>query len=219
MTQRQGWLIVLLCMSSATFAGAEPGTEAERLWRQGQDAMQQGHLDKAIAFYQQSARQDPALARNYLSLAAAYQGKSEDELAALYMAQYLELQPDHFTARAQYADLLLGLNQPTEARQQLDASSPTFRTARSWPGSTWCTRTPGSWRSRRAKRTAMASICTEVSRCTGWPAGNKRKRNTATNMATSKACCAGPRGNWRWRVALGPTKLGPAGTCTRYGRC
>ncbi len=82
--------------------------------------MQQGHLDKAIAFYQQSARQDPALARNYLSLAAAYQGKSEDELAALYMAQYLELQPDHFTARAQYADLLLGLNQPTEARQQLE---------------------------------------------------------------------------------------------------
>jgi len=127
MTQRQGWLIVCLGLTLGGLAGADSAEKAEpekseamRLWEKGQEAMLQGRTDEAIALYQKSVHEEPDLARNYLSLAAAYLEKSEDEVAALHMKRYLELQPDHLVARAHYAELLLRLRQPAAARKQFE---------------------------------------------------------------------------------------------------
>jgi tetratricopeptide (TPR) repeat protein len=95
-------------------------TPALRLWEQGQQAMLDGQIDRALACYQQSLELDPKLARCCLSMAAAYLEKGQEKKAAGWMARYLEQQPDHHMVRSHYAELLLRLNQPGQARQQLE---------------------------------------------------------------------------------------------------
>jgi tetratricopeptide (TPR) repeat protein len=100
---------------------AEPGeSESELIWRKGQEALLKGRTSEAVSLFQRCIKQDPGMARSYLSLAAACLEKNEDEMAALYMARYLQLQPDHVAARGHYAELLLRLKQPVEARQQYE---------------------------------------------------------------------------------------------------
>jgi tetratricopeptide (TPR) repeat protein len=82
--------------------------------------MLDGNTDRAIALYNQSLKLEPELARNYLSLAAAYLEKGEDEQAGQWMASYLRLQPDHHVARAHYAELLLRLKRTREAHDQFE---------------------------------------------------------------------------------------------------
>jgi tetratricopeptide (TPR) repeat protein len=93
---------------------------ALRVWEQGQQAILDGDADAAIAAYRESLRLDPGLTRNYLSLAAACLEKGQDAAAADHMAVYVRRQPDHFVVRVHYADLLLRLGRPLEAREQFE---------------------------------------------------------------------------------------------------
>jgi len=99
---------------------ASPVTPAQRLWEQGQQAMLDGQVDVAVQYYQKCLQLEPKLARTYLSMAAAFLEKGQDRTAATWMARYLEHQPDHHLVRCHYAELLIRLKQPAQARQQLE---------------------------------------------------------------------------------------------------
>jgi tetratricopeptide (TPR) repeat protein len=121
MTLCQGPLLV--CLALALPPAAEPETEkspALLLWEQGQEAMLAGRTEEAIALYQKSLKLDSTLAQNYLSLAAGYLEKGDDETAAEHLDRYLELQPEHLVARAHYAELLIRLKRFPDARVQLE---------------------------------------------------------------------------------------------------
>jgi tetratricopeptide (TPR) repeat protein len=105
----------LLCLAQTPQSVA-----ALRAWQDGQRAMADGHTDQAIACYEHSLRLDPALARNHLSLAAAFLAQGQDEQAAPHLAEYLEAQPDHLVIRAHYAELLLRLERRGDARAQFE---------------------------------------------------------------------------------------------------
>jgi tetratricopeptide (TPR) repeat protein len=110
----------LLCLGQEP-ASAEPGAAAPpalRAWQEGQQALVDGRADDAIRRFQDSLRLDPHLARNHLSLASAYLAQGRDEQAAPHLASYLDAQPDHLVVRAHYADLLLRLARPRDAREQ-----------------------------------------------------------------------------------------------------
>lgn len=112
---------LLVCWLGLPTASPLPAaSQTQRLWEQGQQAMLDGHVDQAIECYQKCLSQDPKLARTYLSLAAAFLEKGQDQTAALWMARYLEHQPDHYMVRCHYAELLIRLNQPAQARLQLE---------------------------------------------------------------------------------------------------
>ena len=113
------------CLFGLLFAlaAAEPAdapTPALVLWQEGQKAMGEGRTDDAIERYQRSLQAGPTLARNYLSLAAAFLARGEDERAAPYLQHYLAAQPDHLVVRAHYAELLLRLKRPGAARAQFE---------------------------------------------------------------------------------------------------
>jgi tetratricopeptide (TPR) repeat protein len=82
--------------------------------------MAEGQPEQAIADFQESLRQDPTLARNHLSLAAAYLAQGNDAEAEPHLGRYLDAQPDHLVVRMNYADLLLRLGRPRDARNQLE---------------------------------------------------------------------------------------------------
>lgn len=111
------WVCVgLLCLGQAPSAEAP----ALRAWQDGQRAIHDGNAPQAIACYQESLRLDPNLARNHLSLSAAYLGLGQDEQAAPHLARYLAAQPDHLVVRSHYAELLLRLERRGEARAQFE---------------------------------------------------------------------------------------------------
>jgi tetratricopeptide (TPR) repeat protein len=114
--------VVCLCLAQAPLPAAslESGPAALRAWEDGQRAMMAGRTEKAIECYEQSLRLDPALARNHLSLAAAFLARGQDEQAAPHLAVYVEAQPDHLVVRAHYAELLLRLERRGEARVQFE---------------------------------------------------------------------------------------------------
>jgi tetratricopeptide (TPR) repeat protein len=127
MGARPGWLWLCVlsvgCQSVAPLAAAEAppaGAAAEQLWRQGREAMRQGRPAEAIRYYEQSLAADGARARNHLSLAAAYLEKGDEAAAAPHLAQYLATFPEHHVVRAHYAELLLRLHRPGEARRQFE---------------------------------------------------------------------------------------------------
>src|SRR5712692_4819214 len=98
MRARPGRIIVcLLCLGAGALPASEPPTPspAARSWEKGQEALRQGQTEQAIALFQQSLKLDPALARNHLSLAAAYLGQGQDAPAAPHLARYLAAQPEH----------------------------------------------------------------------------------------------------------------------------
>ena len=97
-----------------------PPSPAMVLWQRGQQLLQDGDTAKAIPCFQESLKLDPDLARNHLSLAAAYADLGNDELAVAHMDRYVRQQPDHVVARLHYADMLLRLRQPAAARVQYE---------------------------------------------------------------------------------------------------
>jgi tetratricopeptide (TPR) repeat protein len=112
-------LLGLLPALSAAEPAAAPAP-AMALWLEGQKAMSEGRTDDAIALYQRSVKLAPDLTRNYLSLAAAFLARGEDERAAPWLEHYVENQPDHLVVRAHYAELLLRLKRPHAAREQFE---------------------------------------------------------------------------------------------------
>jgi tetratricopeptide (TPR) repeat protein len=98
----------------------ESTTEAVQRWQLGQDALRNGDVDAAIAFYQKSLELDGKLNRNLLSLAAAFSAKGDDIRAVDFLSQYVEKQPDHVMARVQLAEMLLRQGRRQEARQQFE---------------------------------------------------------------------------------------------------
>ncbi len=117
---RWSWLLCLLAGGAAAGAAPEPLPAARQLWEQGQAAMSQGQADRAIRLYEQSLEVDPTFARNHLSLAAAYLDKGDAEGACPHMGRYLEAHPEHLVVRAHYAELLLRLERPEEARAEFE---------------------------------------------------------------------------------------------------
>jgi tetratricopeptide (TPR) repeat protein len=115
-------VLCLCCLGADPIASvpAPPSSAAQRLWEQGQKAILGGDTDGAIAAYRESLRLDPGMARNHLSLAAAFMEKGEEGPAADQMADYLRGQPDHFIVRLHYAELLLRLGRPREAQDQFE---------------------------------------------------------------------------------------------------
>lgn len=113
---------LVLSLSALPNDSAEPELSSPGLpeWEKGQKAMLDGHVDQAIAAFEQSLKQDPALVCNRLSLAAAYLAQSKEEKAAEQLKQYLNVKPDHYSVRGEYAELLLRLDLLAAAREQFE---------------------------------------------------------------------------------------------------
>jgi tetratricopeptide (TPR) repeat protein len=125
MTARPGWfwLCVLSagCQSLAPLEAAEgPQVTARQLWVKGQEAMQQGQPAQTVQYLEQSREGDEGLARNHLSLAAAYLEQGDQSRAAPHLARYVNAYPQHHVVRAHYAELLMRLHRHKEAREQYE---------------------------------------------------------------------------------------------------
>jgi tetratricopeptide (TPR) repeat protein len=94
--------------------------QARELWEKGQEAMKHEQPKEAIALYEQSLALDPSLTCNYLSLATAHLESGNEQVAGPYLIRYVESNPEHLSARAFLAELLLRLHRPEEARGQLE---------------------------------------------------------------------------------------------------
>ncbi len=116
------WLGLLCAGCQALVPLEMPHTvpAAADLWQKGQSAMRQGKPDEAIQYYEQSLALDPGLARNYLSLAAAYLEKGDDNLACPYLARYVAAHPEHMIVRSHFAELLWRLQRLPEARVEFE---------------------------------------------------------------------------------------------------
>jgi tetratricopeptide (TPR) repeat protein len=93
---------------------------AALLWQKGQDAMRHGQPTDAVRCYQQSLALDPALTRNYLSLAAACVETGDDDAACQHLRRYVQANPDQLGIRLHLADLELRLKHWPEARREFD---------------------------------------------------------------------------------------------------
>ncbi len=115
-------ILSLFIIPAAVAFSAEPSLSSLGLpeWEKGQQAMLEGQTEQAIASFHQSLKQDPSLVRNYVSLAAAYLAQGKEDQATEQLRQYLDLQPDHFVVRGQYAELLLRLDRLDDAREQFE---------------------------------------------------------------------------------------------------
>jgi tetratricopeptide (TPR) repeat protein len=113
-----GSLLLLVVVRCA--AAGPTTTPAVQRWQMGQEALRNGNVDEAIELYRQSLQLDGALIRNYLSLAAAYSAKGDDDRALQHLARYVQNQPDHVMARAHLAEMLLRLKRPAAARVQFE---------------------------------------------------------------------------------------------------
>jgi Tfp pilus assembly protein PilF len=113
-------LLLLATWPLAAEPAAAPPSPAVRAWQLGQLAMERDDLDGAIAQYHLSLRLDPTLAQSHLSLAAAHLARGEDAVAAGHLARYLAARPQHLIVRAHYAELLIRLGRPREARAQYE---------------------------------------------------------------------------------------------------
>ncbi len=124
MPLRRPWLWLLCCcvgcQSFRPAAALDERSAAWQLWEQGQAAMRDGRPDEAVVWYERSLAAEPALARNHLSLAAAHLGKGDETGACPHLARYLDAQPDHRVVRAHYAELLMRLGRPAEARDEFE---------------------------------------------------------------------------------------------------
>lgn len=90
------------------------------LWQKGQDAMRRGQPADAVRCYGESLALDPALTRNYLSLAAACMETGDDAAACEYLRHYVQANPDQLGIRLHLADLEMRLKHWPEARREFD---------------------------------------------------------------------------------------------------
>jgi tetratricopeptide (TPR) repeat protein len=114
------WLALSLVLAAPPSRIADQRSPGWKLWQQGQEAMQRDELARAIDFFEESLATDPLLTRNYLSLAAAWLGKGDDNKACLYLTLYVAAHPEHRAVRLQYVDLLHRLRRLSEARDELE---------------------------------------------------------------------------------------------------
>jgi tetratricopeptide (TPR) repeat protein len=124
MVRRSGpvWLC-LLCLGCHPFLPlvlAPDASSGSQLWLQGQEALDQGQPEEALAFYEKSLAADPGLVRNHLSMAAAYLEKGDEARACLHLGQYLAAHPDHTVVRGHLAELLVHQHRFAEARPQFE---------------------------------------------------------------------------------------------------
>lgn len=99
-------------------AGAQ-SEQARQLWQHGQNALHNGQPERAIGFYEESLRVDPALAQNHLGLASAFLETGDDVKACLHLARYLDAHPDQHMIRSHYAEVLLRIGRFELARLEL----------------------------------------------------------------------------------------------------
>jgi tetratricopeptide (TPR) repeat protein len=122
MSVRPAWICV--CLVVLPFAppalAQEQAEAAHQLWVLGQNAMSRGKPDEAIFFYEKSLAADPSQKRTHLSLAAAHIQQGDEAAAAKDLAEYLAAFPDHHVVRRHFAELLLRLHRPQEARAQFE---------------------------------------------------------------------------------------------------
>jgi hypothetical protein len=111
------WLLVAVAPQSAE-EQKSPGWD---LWKQGQQALQKGDSNKAIALFEESLSSDSKLVRNYLSLAAAWLDRNDDVKASLYLALYVAAHPEHLGVRFQYIELLERQKRSAEVKMELDS--------------------------------------------------------------------------------------------------
>jgi predicted Zn-dependent protease len=98
----------------------DPAAQARQFWLRGQEAMRQGKPDEAAQWYELSLSADPSQKRGHLTLAAAYIERGDEAGAARHLAEYVAAFPEQHVARAHYAELLLRLGRPGEARAQFE---------------------------------------------------------------------------------------------------
>ncbi len=114
------WICCALLFPIAGADPVAPPAPAMALWQRGQELLRNGDSDKAIPCFQESLKLDPDLARNHLSLAAAYADQGQDNLAVVHLGHYVAKQPDHLAARLHYADMLLRAKPAGGARVQYE---------------------------------------------------------------------------------------------------
>jgi tetratricopeptide (TPR) repeat protein len=109
-------MVCLGCQVAVPWQVPDPHAAAEELWDRGQEAMRAGDTDRAIECYEQSLALDPELARNHLSLAAAYLEKGDEPTACAHLAEYVTCHPEHLVIRLHLAELLYRLGRLEDAR-------------------------------------------------------------------------------------------------------
>lgn len=92
---------------------------ADKAWQLGQKAIEADRFDEAIGQFQLGLRLSPNHAPSQLGLAAAYLALGQDRAALPHLRRYVRTKPGHFLIRWPLAELLLRLDEPLEARQQL----------------------------------------------------------------------------------------------------
>jgi len=119
---RLACLVFVLLLLALPMYADEPAPSSPGLadWQKGQQAMLDGETKEAIASFRQSLEKDATLVRNHLSLAAAYLAQGEEQQAAEQLNEYLQVQPEHYVVRGQYAELLLRLDRLGDAREQFE---------------------------------------------------------------------------------------------------
>jgi hypothetical protein len=111
---------LLSCQVSPAFEVMPGSTEAAQLWEDGQAAMRHGQPERAIRCYQQSLAADPTMVCNHLSLAVAYLEKEDAGLACSHLGVYVEAHPEQLLIRARYAELLVRIRRPGQAREEFE---------------------------------------------------------------------------------------------------
>ncbi len=141
MRLRQLAILCLICLGCQSMtandqpAPAPREEQAQALWQQGQQAMQAGEPEQAIALYEQSLAENGRLQQNHLSLAAALLEKGDDSAACEHLQLYLQVHPEHKNARFYHAELLAKLGRHAAAhgefelavRQEQEASAPDLK--------------------------------------------------------------------------------------------
>lgn len=114
--------VLALFLAAGPLYSAEPELSSPGLpeWEKGQQAMLDGQTEEAVSAFEQSLKQDPDLVRNHLSLSAAYLAQGKEERAAEHLKLYLNVRPDHYVVRGEYAELLLRLDRLEDAREQFE---------------------------------------------------------------------------------------------------
>jgi tetratricopeptide (TPR) repeat protein len=114
------WLLFLGCRALPGIETEEETPAAVQLWEKGQFAMRHGQPDVAIQFYEQSLAADPSMARNHLSLAAAFLEKNDSSAACEHLRQFVAIHPEQLVIRCRYAELLWRLHRLPEAQTQFE---------------------------------------------------------------------------------------------------
>jgi tetratricopeptide (TPR) repeat protein len=123
MLPRPAWLwLCALCAvwHSPAFAQDDAPSQARRLWGMGQEMMRQGKPAEAIRLYEMGLALDGSQKKAHLSLAAACVECHDEAGAVRHLAEYLDAYPEHHVARVHYAELLMRLHKPAQARAQFE---------------------------------------------------------------------------------------------------